>query len=154
MSLSHKDYIECANLMERIVHKYNQTENRKMEYGTGQKLSRREIHTIHAIKENPEANITELARLQGVTKGAVSQMIYRLVDKGLVIKSVSAESDAEVSLDLSDLGLKAFENHMEYHKRAQHQYFHLLEDMTEEAFMQLINLLTNFDHMLDEELGL
>lgn len=52
------DYSQMTVLMERIIHKYNQWENRKRTYGTKMLLTRSEIHTIAAVGDNPGINIT------------------------------------------------------------------------------------------------
>lgn len=147
------DYIECAELMERVIHKYNQTESRKLDYGTGEKLTRKEIHTINAIGNSPAINITELAKIQGVTKGAVSQMVYKLVDKGYIEKRVSPESDAEVCLELTKLGLIAYRAHKEYHKKTQEEFFTILKNMPEDTYNNMVNLVKSFEQSLDNKLN-
>ncbi|MDU1389686.1 MAG: helix-turn-helix domain-containing protein, partial [Eggerthella sp.] len=73
--------VKEAKAIERVLHKYMQLEEMPFTYGDGIRLTQREIHAIDAIGENPDVNITQLAEMQGVTKAAMSQMIYRLLDK-------------------------------------------------------------------------
>lgn len=148
-----RDCKECSELMERIIHKYNQSESRKQNYGAGEELTRKEIHTISAIGENPTINITELANLRGVTKGAVSQMVYKLVDKGYLIKRISPDSDAEVRLELTDKGRKAYDGHNEFHRKTQQDFFVKLNNMPEGTYKEMLEILKSFEDMLDQGLS-
>lgn len=148
-----RDYRDTAELLERIVHKYNQTESKKMCYGTDTKLTRKEIHTINAVGNNAGINVTTLAKMQGITKGAVSQMVYKLVEKGYMVKSVSPDSDAEVRLELTELGMVAYDAHNEYHKQAQEEFFMLLKDMPDNTYNQMKNIMQVFEDMLDRKLN-
>jgi len=147
-----RDYKAISALMERTIHKYNQTENIQRQYGTDLLFSRVEIHTIEAIGEMEDINITRLASYQGITKGAASQMIYKLVNKGAVKKSVSPNSDTEVRLELTDIGKKAYEGHNEFHRASNEQLFVMLRDMPDELYEKMQEMLHLFDDMLDEKL--
>ncbi len=70
-----KDHSQIIELIGRIIHKYNQWDNKKRTYGTDIPLTKAEIHTIAAVGDHPGINITTLAQVLGVTKGAASQMI-------------------------------------------------------------------------------
>lgn len=85
------------------------------DFGAGVPLYRSEIHTIRAIGENPEVNVTKLAEDMGVTKGAVSQTITKLVKKGLVRKTYAADNAKEVRLELTELGWSGFYSHQKLH---------------------------------------
>jgi len=87
------------------------------DFGTGVPLYRSEIHTIETIGKNPGINVTRLAERMGVTKGAVSQMLTRLAKKRLVERGRPPGSEKEVTIDLSDLGRRAFENHSAFHRQ-------------------------------------
>ena len=147
-----QDYRILSQLMERTIHKYIQVEKIKRPYGTDMMLSRVEIHTICAVGDYPDINITSLAKLQVITKGAASQMIYKLVDKGLVEKRVSPNSDTEVCLSLTELGKKAYDSHNEYHKTANEKFFQLLREMPEDVERQYVKVLEEFEKALDERL--
>lgn len=147
-----RDYSESSELMERIINKYNITQNFKRNYGTDFKISRAEIHTINIIGENPEINITQIAEKQGVTKGAVSQMIKKLIDKGFLIKTVSPESEAEVRLSLTESGVTAFNVHKEYHKTANEELFKVVRYMPDEEYEKMMDLLKKFEELLDNSI--
>lgn len=146
------DYKNISALMERIIHKYAQAENRKRYYCDDLILTRTEIHTVVEVGDNPGLNITTLAQKKGITKGAASQMVYKLVDKGLINKSVSPVSDTEVSLTLTESGELAYEAHGRYHEDKNNQFFQVLSEMPEATIREMEKILSEFDKMLDNQL--
>ena len=61
-----------------------QLEKTPRRFGTDEPLSSREIHIIEASGDNGEIfSVTDLARLLGITKGAVSQNLKKMEKRGL-----------------------------------------------------------------------
>lgn len=147
-----RDYKRVSDTMERIIYKYMKTERLSRDYGTGFPLTQAEIHTIQTIGDNQGINITNLAKEKSITKGGASQMVYRLMDKGLVQKTTSDHSDAEVSLQLTALGKNAYEGHKEYHKNESNGIFVMLKEMPEESYQQLVDALDAFEEFLSNRL--
>lgn len=141
--------VKEAKAIERVLHKYMQLEEMPFIYGDGIKLTQREIHTIDAIGENPDVNITQLAEMQGVTKVAMSQMIYRLVDKGYVEKVAAPESDRELRMLLTPSGQTAYKAHKEYHAKRSGGFMDLLGSMDAAEFAALQHVLASFEAMID-----
>jgi len=111
-----------GDLMESLV----AADAQPMDFDTGHILHRAEIHTIAAIGERTGLNLTQLAEDLGVTKGAASQMIARLVKKGLVSKTAAPETRREVVLELSEAGWRGYRAHRRLHARmvaAVHAYY-------------------------------
>ena len=144
------DYSELTDLMERVVHKYSRWENQKRPYGTDIPLSRAEIHTIAAVGDNPGINITSLAEILGITKGAASQMIYKLADKGSVEKQTSPDSDTEGGLHLTYRGILDYEAHRRYHSETSDRALSMLKDMPESLFKNTLTYLSAFEQTMDE----
>jgi DNA-binding MarR family transcriptional regulator len=92
------------DLFLKILHLYAIIERKPKDYGTGDLLFVSEIHTISMVGKNREINMTRLAELMGVTKGAISQTILKLVNKNLILKS-NINNRKEVNLKLSEKGL-------------------------------------------------
>ncbi|QSZ26566.1 MarR family transcriptional regulator [Aceticella autotrophica] len=107
---------ELCELFVHVVNQYNALDKMPYSYGIGQKLHLSEVHTIDAIGKHDNINITKLAQYLNVTKGAVSQMVRKLVNKNLVIKSISPETENEVVLSLTELGKQVYEGHQRFHK--------------------------------------
>jgi DNA-binding MarR family transcriptional regulator len=147
-----RDYNTLFESIERVINKYNQLDKQKRAYGTDIYLTNTEIHLVAAIGDNPNINITELAKLKGVTKGAVSQIIYKLVDKGLVEKKISTESDAQVNLNLTKTGAINYNGHIEYHKMKNKTLCVSLETMNDDNFDMLNQVISEFERILEERM--
>ncbi len=57
-----------------------------MDYGTGEFYSSAEVHSVLRIAGAPGITITEISRLSGRTKSAVSQIATRLENRGLICR--------------------------------------------------------------------
>jgi DNA-binding MarR family transcriptional regulator len=99
----------------RLIARGESLHTPRFDFGTGIPLFRSEIHTIETIGKHPGINVTRLAERMGVTKGAVSQMLKRLVHKKLISKRMIAGNEKEVAIELTDLGRTAFEHHKALH---------------------------------------
>jgi len=95
----------------KILHLYSVIARKPVDYGTGDLLYFTEIHTITAVGRNREINMTRLAEKMGVTRGAVSQTIRKLVSKNLVLKT-NTTNRKEFSLRLSEKGQTAYRGQM------------------------------------------
>ena len=147
-----KENTELTALMERVIHKYVQWESKKRTYGTDTLLSRAEIHTIAAVGDNPNINVTALAEMLGITKGAASQMIYKLARKGIVEKKVSPNSDTEVVLNLTSDGMINYEAHRQYHQKTNDKALKLLKEIPEPFYEYLVDYFSAFEQVIDEEI--
>ncbi len=147
-----RNYSEFTSLMERMIHKYNQWENIKRNYGTDDLLSRAEIHTIVAIGNNPGINVTKLAEILGITKGAASQMIYKLRDKKTVEKKISPASDTEVILTLTEKGMINYSTHEKYHKETNDESLELLKDIPDPVYDSILKYLSAFENNIEKKL--
>lgn len=148
----YNDYRKLSALMERTMHKYFQVENQPRSYGPGVMLTQTEIHTIAVVGDRPDINVTELAKVRGVTKGAASQLVYKLVDKGYISKQTSPNSDTEVCLSLTEIGKKAYEGHKKYHDNSGSAFFKALGEMPKDYEDYFIKMLTEFEKTLDDRL--
>lgn len=141
-----------AKSIERVLHKYMQLEEMPFTYGDGIRLTQREIHAIDSIGSNPDINITQLAEMQGVTKGAMSQMAYRLLDKGYVRKVSAPKDDRELRLLLTPNGQEAYKAHKEYHAKRSGDFMDVLAGMDDQESAALRNVLASFESMVDDAL--
>jgi DNA-binding MarR family transcriptional regulator len=101
---------ELQNLIDlflKILHLYSVITRKPKDYGTGDLIYFTELHTISVVAVNHEINMTKLAEIMGVTKGAISQTIRKLVSKNLIQKS-NINNKKEVNLKLSEKGIIVF----------------------------------------------
>ena len=98
------DLQTLIDLFLKILHLYSVIGRKPKDYGTGDLLYFTEIHTITVVAKNKEINMTRLAEIMGVTRGAISQTIRKLVGKNLIVKT-NINNRKEVNLRLSEKGL-------------------------------------------------
>lgn len=144
-----RDYELLLEQIERIIHKYNQRENVRHNYGVDELLTQTEIHLIAAIGAEPGIGVKKLARKKGVTDGAVSQMIHKLVSKGLVRKMTSPESEAKIELTLTDKGQICFEEHQKYHVEKNAKWCNMFDGIDNKSYKELIRLLQQIEKELE-----
>ena len=106
----------------RVVTKFALIDRYPRDFGAGEKLTRAEIHMIAAVGDRPLVNVTDLARTMGVTKGAVSPNVGRLVRKGYLKKLRGMDNDKEVLLLLTEKGETAHRGHERYHAELYEKY--------------------------------
>jgi DNA-binding MarR family transcriptional regulator len=112
----------------KILHTYSAIEKKPKDLGTGDLLYVSEIHAISVIGKHPEINITQLAESTGVTKGAISQIVKRLLRKRYIAK-YNTKNNKEVNLRLSDKGYIIFQGHAAFEK----DLFSFAEKLYEDA---------------------
>lgn len=100
----------------RFVNLFNKLEGIPFDVGNGDLLYPSEMHTIEALGSNKGKTVTLLCEAFGITKGAVSQTISKLVSKGYVKKSRNADYPKEVDLSLTPNGEAVFEKHRRFHE--------------------------------------
>lgn len=103
------------DLFLKILHLYSVIDRKPKDYGTGDLLYVAELHTIAMIGNNHEINMTKLADIMGVTRGAISQTIRKLAGKNLIIKS-NLTNKKEINLKLSEKGLIVYKAQESFQK--------------------------------------
>lgn len=129
-----------CDLFNQMVNQYGKLEKELHTYGTNVPLHLSDTHTIVAIGKNGNINITNLAKLQGISRSAVSQMISKLVKRELVKKEISPETDNEVVLSLTETGAVIFQAHETQHQWLQAQLTAILEKYPEDTIDILMKL--------------
>ncbi len=142
---------EIADIFIRLVNQYRMMDEFPHYFKNEDTfLHVREIHTIGAVGRNENINITNLAKFQGVTKSAASQMIKKLVKKGLVTKNVSAETENEVVLRLTEKGAVIFEEHQRYHRYLNEKIAAILSKVPPEAVDSFVDLGLDLEKLFKE----
>jgi len=98
---------DIPRLWERLTNKLVFLEKRYVFRHGGLTLHPSELHLLLAVRDEPEANATKLAARLAVTKGAVSQILKRLEDKGVVEKATDPSQKNEITVSFTKLGDKA-----------------------------------------------
>ncbi|KUF31728.1 MarR family transcriptional regulator [Bacillus sp. G3(2015)] len=123
----------------------------KMEEGLkGFKSS--EVHCIEYIENNADSNVTQLAEAFYVTRGAISRMTKKLIQKGLVESYQKSENKKEIYFKLTEQGKEIYKIHENLHKEFQERDKAVFEQVTEEEFDSIISFVEKYSKHLDAEI--
>ena len=108
--LIHEQFNKLVKLAARL-------EKSPRRFGTDEPLTSREIHIIEASGDNDETlSVTDLARLLGITKGAVSQNLKKMEKKGLTLKIEDPQNSSRSIVKLTSKGKTAYYAHKDWHE--------------------------------------
>lgn len=104
-------------------------------YGTEDELYMVEAHTINLIGDKTQTTITQLTEYTNKTKGAISQMVDKLVKKGMVKKRRNPLDNREVVIELSEKGQIVYQYHKELDKVEYRSILNRLEQFSTEDLL-------------------
>ena len=142
-------FTEIPEQFERIFNKYNALQESPLDYGCGEDLYPSEVHAVEAIGKHPEVHMAEMARILGVTRGAVQQTVGRLVKKGLVEKFMDEGDRKKVYLELTAKGNAAFDGHEKYHAEQSSRMEKLFEGFRPRELDRLREVLDEVESFMD-----
>lgn len=123
----------------------------KMEEGLkGFKSS--EVHCIEYIENNADSNVTQLAEAFYVTRGAISRMTKKLINKGLIESYQKSENKKEIYFKLTEQGKEIYKIHEELHNEFRQRDKAVFEQVTEAEFDSIINFVEKYSRHLDAEI--
>jgi DNA-binding MarR family transcriptional regulator len=141
---------DIEELFIKLANKYHSMEKIPEDYGIGIKLYHSERHLIEQIGDYPEKNITELAKFFGVTKGAISQTVKKLENKGIVTRYKGEKNEKEVFLKLTKTGKSVYKKHKEHSQEAIMPLYEELKKYSDDKVYFLVEMFQWIDRFLDE----
>lgn len=133
----------------RLINKYNQKTKTAKQYGTDDLLYSAEVHMIEMIGSYEKITTTKLAELLGITKGAVSQITRKLLEKKLIEKAPSNEKSNEIFISLTDRGRIVYSYHRGMHEDMLRKIDLVLCDIPDEGKNALDKIIQVIDESLD-----
>ncbi|NMB78970.1 MAG: MarR family transcriptional regulator [Methanomicrobiales archaeon] len=106
---------EFMDTLLRLFNKAALIEREPVDTGDGILLYTSEVHLIDMAGRYPDENLSSIASRLGVTKGAVSQTVKKLEEKGYLERINPEGNNKTVFIRLTQAGLRAFEWHRAYH---------------------------------------
>jgi DNA-binding MarR family transcriptional regulator len=121
-----KSYKKIIELYFKSMRGFNEFESIPRDFGTGDLLYSSEIHTLQAIGNNANVNLTELAEKLDISKSGTSKFVKKLLEKNLITKSKQLNNKKEVVFNLTKMGLIAYIRHEEFDKEAFNSMYNIL----------------------------
>ena len=103
-----------ADLVYSFVTAYSTYINELHDYGTGMLINMVEVHTLTMITDHPGITVNELSKMWNRTKGAVSQNVKKLAQKGLIQRFRDKEDGRQIHLHPTEEGEKLTLAHKAY----------------------------------------
>jgi DNA-binding MarR family transcriptional regulator len=142
------DTEEIIDLMHKLSSKIQNREKRPNDFGTGDILYRFEIHVINAIYKNPQTTVSELSKILCVTKGAISQIISKLIRKDFITRVKDPVSNKKIYLTVTQKGTFIAERHIMFHKKMIAEMAGMLGDNKKETIALFLKFLRTLDSKL------
>lgn len=125
--------------MYRLMNLYQAAQKQPRVYEGNVTLYAAEVHMLEVIGNQPGIMSTELASLLAISKGAVSQTLKKLSEKGLVRKAAAADGRAS-ALYLCPEGEKIWQSHHALHDPLLRELEQLTAQFTPEVTQALAQL--------------
>lgn len=144
------DEDDFFEIVYRIINKYNGKTKKPRQYGSEHLLYSSEVHMIEVIGGHDSVTATQLASLQGITKGAVSQTTRKLLQKGLIQKDLSPAGNNEVLISLTGSGKTVYQNHLSFHQKLTSEISALVRELPQASLDIIQKMLHAVDDALDQ----
>ena len=118
-------------------------------FGTDELLTHSEVHLIEIIGEHEGMGVTDISRLLGITKGAVSQSLKKLENKGYTSKNPDPDNLSRLIVSLTSKGQTAFWAHKHWHETMDGGFSNYLQNLTKDELRIVIEFLGRTEDFLE-----
>lgn len=144
-----KRFGKLAQTLVRVFNKFTENEKKPRYFGVPELMHASEIHMVMLIGDNPGVHGAELARVAGVTRGAISQILAKLEKKGLVQKIKDPENSLKKVPVLTNKGKVAYYAHEQYHEEMDRDIYAYVDRLTDEQVTVIEKFLYELENMAD-----
>lgn len=135
---------DMADILHRASMLY-MASNIPIDYGTGEKYTSVEVHLLKYIIDHPGKTVTDLSQEWDKTKAAISQMLKRMEEKGLIEWRGALDSKKKQLYFATSKGETLNRQHIEYDERVFGQTLKLLgETCTQEEIAVCFHVLEKY----------
>ena len=111
-----------------------------------------EVHCIEYIGGNADSNVTKLAESFYMTRGAISKLTRKLINKGYIESYQKPDNKKEIYFRLTRQGKAINRLHERLHKEFQERDEAVFAQVSEEQFDSMFRLIENYSRHLDMEI--
>jgi DNA-binding MarR family transcriptional regulator len=111
-----------------------------------------EVHYIECIGRNVDPNVTKLAESLYMTRGAISKITKKLMNKGIIESYQKPDNKKEIYFRLTEQGQEIYKLHEDLHKEFQERDKVIFEQITEEQYDSMLLFLEQYSKHLDSEI--
>lgn len=111
------------------------------------------IHCLEAIRYTTQPNVQKLSQQLFMTRGAVSKLTKKLVNKNLIERYQDSSNKKEIYYRLTEEGEQIERLHQQIHEKYQARDARVFEEMSEEEITAIFRFLERYDAHLDHEIA-
>ncbi|SEA50112.1 MarR family transcriptional regulator [Paenibacillus sp. 276b] len=111
-----------------------------------------EVHCIEYIEKNADSNVTKLAESFYMTRGAISKLTKKLIEKGLIESYQKSDNKKEIYFRLTEQGKVIYQIHEDLHNEFQERDKIVFEQVTDDQFDSMLNFVDKYNRHLDAEI--
>lgn len=112
-------------------------------------ISLAEVHTIDWIGTLSQANVTKVANKMGMTRGAISKINRKLLNKALIQSYQLPENNKEIYYRLTERGQQVYNEHLTCHNKAKQDKLSVLEGYNDQEQLIILRFLNDINLLLD-----
>ena len=112
-----------------------------------------EIHTIDAIGSIKEPNVTGISEHMHMTRGAISKIVKKLQNDGLIESYMLPDNNQKIFFSLTEKGKKLFEEHKYRHNLWLKRDNEFLENYDKEYLTEIEKFMIDFNKYLEEKIN-
>jgi DNA-binding MarR family transcriptional regulator len=112
-----------------------------------------EVHYIECIGSHSEPNVTKIAEVLYMTRGAISKMTKKLEQKGLIESYQKPENKKEIYFRLTKSGQDVYDIHEKLHREFRDRDRVVFEGITEEQYDNMLAFIRKYNEHLDSEIS-
>lgn len=142
--------MEILKFRREITYKYQKYLGTPREYYPGETMYMREVHVVMEIGEGGLDNVGELSERLGITKGAVSQYLKKLEEKGFVCRIQDGNDKRQFSVELTQKGRELYKIHNEFDKEQYGKVCPLFSEFTAEELSLILRFDKKFKQFTEE----
>jgi len=138
--------------LSELTYRWQQVANdcakQLVDYGTGELYTSSEVHFVTRIENNPGITVTKIAEDTLRTKSAVSQMVSKLEQKGLIVRVKNPQNIKQQLLYVTPKGMELSQCYKAYDEATDHtkDLINIFGMETIEKFIDMIDY--NIEYML------
>lgn len=111
-----------------------------------------EIHTIAAINNLENPNVTEIARQLDMTRGAISKVTKKLLEKKLIVAYTLPDNKQKIFFRLTPAGRELYDEHEKRHRLWEKRDEEFLSRFSDEEQQTMFNFMAAYNEYLQRQI--
>lgn len=137
-------YAEMEHYITQLFNRYGELSKRSYEYCPGVSLYQNEIRTLEYIAISSTTNLTDIANQTALTRGAVSKMIVKLENMGLLVRYKYHPKQKEIYVHLTQKGVLTYDGYKRYRADMDEQLYRYFSAQDESEQNNIVQFLAHY----------